>query len=441
MDNAVLTLDICYPRIENNPNGDPLPTQEKFHQSNAKYRMLAGGFGTGKTTAICLEMAKDIAIPNNYILFGRKDLQELKSTTLKEFIDIYEPAIIDHNKQERRITFNNGTEIFYTNLDESREAIKKINSLNLGSAYIDQAEELTESMFIAISGRLRRANARRNFVGAMNPEGHNWIWRYFINEKKEGYEIFITTTLENIYLPPDYVESLLAMPENWVKRFVYCSFEDFEGIVYNEFIETKHKIGLYEPAPTEQEYIILDYGFRNPTCVLFASVDYDGVVRIYDEYYERGKLISDISSDIRRYETFERAIKLADPSINNTQRDGLSISDEFLKYQIYFRPANNNVSQGINRVNEMFKQGKLLISAKCVNTLREIGVYKWKELRPGQERNEYEEPVKQDDHAMDCLRYMANHICIPQEEEKKASGERARVIQHHNIYNYDKTSI
>ena len=73
-----LEISICYPQSSLNPNGDPLPTQELFHNSLAKYRMLAGGWGTGKTTAICLEMSKDIQIPNNYILLGRKDLQELK---------------------------------------------------------------------------------------------------------------------------------------------------------------------------------------------------------------------------------------------------------------------------------------------------------------------------------------------------------------------------
>jgi phage terminase large subunit len=276
--------------------------------------MLAGGWGTGKTTAICLEMSKDIQIPNNYILLGRKDLQELKSTTLKEFLDIYSPAIIDHNKQDREIKFNNGTVIYYTNLDVSREAIKKIQSLNLGACYIDQAEEIDESLFIAITGRLRRQEARRCFVGAMNPAGHDWIWQTWKDKKKnDDYEIFIATTVENVYLPKDYIKALLEMPEKWVKRYVYCSFDDFEGTVYNEFIESKHKIGYYEPAETEQLYIIEDYGFRNPNCVLFVSVDYDGVARIYDEDYEAGRLISNISKSIKTRKGWERAIKLADP--------------------------------------------------------------------------------------------------------------------------------
>jgi len=73
-------------------------------------------------------------------------------------------------------------------------------------------------------------------------------------------------------------------------------------------------------------------------------------------------------------------------------------------------------------VNELFKEEKLLIAENCVNTLNEIGFYKWKELKPGQERNEYEEPVKQDDHAMDALRYLANYIRTPKEKKKEPVG-------------------
>ena len=83
-----ISIDICYPKSDLNPEGDPLLKQQEFHKSEKKFRMLMGGWGTGKTTAICLELSKDIATPNNYILMGRKDLQEFKSTTLKEFLDI-----------------------------------------------------------------------------------------------------------------------------------------------------------------------------------------------------------------------------------------------------------------------------------------------------------------------------------------------------------------
>lgn len=464
-----LTVDIAYPRIDANPDGDPLPTQELFHQSEKKFRMLEGGWGTGKTTAICLELSKDIAIPNNYILFGRKDLQEFKSTTLKEFLDIYDPAIADHNKQDRTIKFPNGAIIYYTNLDDSRDALNKIASLNLGAAVIDQCEEISKILFETIKGRLRRKDTRRCFYGAANPNGHDWIWETFIElpfgqycvslglsvsrgteickeldathyskvedlygkiepgltpeqirllHQKSHYDGFVNTSLDNPYLPNDTLQSYLNLPDQVKKRYVYCSFDDFAGSVYSEYTEA-NKISFYEPTEFEKKYIVLDYGFRNPTAVGFFAVDYDGIARMYDEIYLRETLIPDIAREIKKRDGWREAVKLADPSIWNVGKDGRSIADDYTSEGIIFLPADNDVGQGIQKVNAKLKNKELLISEKCINWFWERDRYVWKNLRPGQSRNEYEEPVKKDDHLMDMTRYFVNYIWAPVKPKKK----------------------
>ena len=251
--------------------------------------------------------------------------------------------------------------------------------------------------------------------------------------------MFEAITLENKYLPEDYVKELLNYPERWVKRYVYCSWEDFEGLVYNEFIETKHKIGFYEPSEGERFTLALDYGFRNPTAVLFASTNYDDITTIYDEYYEAGRLVSDISASLKERAYFEKSYKLADPSINKTERDGSNVQTEFLKNGIMLIPADNDVRQGINRVNEMFKAGKLRIAANCVNLLREIGNYKWKELRPGEVKNEYEEPTKKDDHSCDSLRYLVNYLYKPFEEsEEEKLRKQLEPLRRHDVEEFQE---
>lgn len=478
----ILTVDIAYPRSEANPDGDPLKAQENFHMSEKKFRMLEGGWGTGKTTAICLELSKDIATENNYILFGRKDLQEFKSTTLKEFLDIYETAIVDHNKQDRNIKFNNGTVIYYTNLDDSREAMQKISSLNLGACVIDQCEEITRDLFDTIKGRLRRKNSRRCFYGAANPNGHDWIWEDFIElpfsryavslgltietaesiskelddtnymlledayksiallsnltaaqiqtlHNKSHYEGFVSTSLENPYLPNDTLQSYLNLPEQVKKRYVYCSFDDFSGNVYSEYTE-QNRIPIHFPSPLERKYIVLDYGYRNPTAVGFWAVDYDGICRRYSEIYLAKTLIHDICNEIKKRDGWELAVKLADPSIWNTQQDGRSIADDYASEGIFFLPANNEVSQGIQKVNQLLKDKILLIAENCINWFYERDRYKWKDLKPGQSRNEFEEPVKRNDHAMDETRYFVNYIWAPiKPKELKPETSRASAVK------------
>ena len=431
----IFDLNIGYPVNDANRDGSPLPTQERFHLSNAKYRLLAGGFATGKTTTLCLEILKELfKHENNYGVLGRKDLQELKSTTLKELLEILPSELIsNHNKQDRIIRLVNGSELYYMNLDDAREATDKIKSLNLGFVAIDQLEELQENIFLAFQGRLRRQESSRNFFATCNPAGHDWLWGRWKNQPpNEEYQLFEAITLENKYLPADYVKELLDYPERWVKRYVYCSWEEFEGLVFNEFIESKHKIEPYEPADSEKYTFVLDYGFRNPTAILYAATDYDGITRIYDEYYESGKLVSYISEQILKKKAAQKAYMLADPSIHKVERDGNNVFNEFLENGIFLSRADNNVLQGINRVNQLLKDGRLLICANCVNTLREIGGYKWKAIKPGEVKNEYEEPIKRDDHTMDDLRYLANYIIVPKEQVEQEIVTRPHVLKQLN---------
>jgi hypothetical protein len=148
---------------------------------------------------------------------------------------------------------------------------------------------------------------------------------------------------------------------------------------------------------------------------------------MYDEIYLSETLIPDIAREIKKREGWQRAMKLADPSIFNRQQDGRSIADDYGKEGLYFTPANNDVSQGINRVNVLLKDKKMLIGENCVNWFWERDRYKWKDLKPGQSRNEFEEPTKFNDHLMDLTRYLANYIFAPTKPRVKKKALSSRV--------------
>lgn len=473
-DTGNIDYEIGYPRTETNPNRNPLAYQHNFHNSKAKYRLMSGGFGTGGTTALCIETVYQLLkYPNNVGLLGRYDSVELEATTLAELLEILPPATIKrHDKSKRVIYLWNGSKLIYTGLDDSRNAVNKIKSMNLGFACIDQLEEIDEVIFLALQGRLRRQNSERCFFAKCNPEGHNWAWErwvqqpledYLIVEKitkgqanrvtglildaqrqntiidkvidkvaesvgitvqqamkiyeKSQYDYFGAITTDNIYLPPEYVNDLIATyPEKWLRRYVYNSWDNYEGLVYSEFQQRKNIETAYVPTDSNHHIFIYDYGYRNPACILFVAIDHDGIVHIYDEFYEREKLISDHAKALKANKFYKRADYLADPSIHKAERDGGSVFDTWLQdHDIYWQNADNDVRQGVDKVNEYLKKGLIKISKRCVNLLMEIGKYKWKELKVGEEKNEYEEPVKKDDHAMDALRYLINHIYIPLE--------------------------
>ena len=58
---------------------------------------------------------------------------------------------------------------------------------------------------------------------------------------------------------------------------------------------------------------------------------------------------------------------------------------------------------GIDKVRELFKQQRIFINPKCVNLIWELETYSYPERKP--DNNEPEKPIKENDHAVDALRY------------------------------------
>jgi phage terminase large subunit len=75
--------------------------------------------------------------------------------------------------------------------------------------------------------------------------------------------------------------------------------------------------------------------------------------------------------------------------------------------------AKKDVILGLQKVKARMKvQGdgypRLFICKRCKNVIREFGSYRWPETRAT--GNDKEEPMKENDHAMDAIRYMVMEI-------------------------------
>jgi len=101
-----------------------------------------------------------------------------------------------------------------------------------------------------------------------------------------------------------------------------------------------------------------------------------------------------------------------------TERDGMTIADEWSDYGIYWEPAKNDKRAGYDRVGRYLSPDddgycKLAFFdiAQMEPLREEIIDFKWKELKYGHgDRPLFEEAVKVGDHAMDCLRYLVHYV-------------------------------
>ena len=67
-------------------------------------------------------------------------------------------------------------------------------------------------------------------------------------------------------------------------------------------------------------------------------------------------------------------------------------------------PAKNDVTGGIRKVQSAFRQGKILISPVCKSSIKEFSLYRW------DEGSGKDTPKKENDHAMDEIRYFVQTI-------------------------------
>ena len=200
------------------------PSQERFWKSKKKYVLFSGGYGSGKSLVLTLKAIDQACrYPNNYILMGRKTYPELRDTLLKEFFGICpDDLIADYLKAEGRVKFKNKSEIIFRHLDTIAES--EIRSLNLGSAFVDQAEDISKGVFDGLRGRLRREgipDEDKKIYLSCNP-ALTWLFAEFKQNPQPEYEVIEASTLENEKnLPAGYVEDLLKYPESYKRQYVY----------------------------------------------------------------------------------------------------------------------------------------------------------------------------------------------------------------------------
>lgn len=447
-----INLNNCFPESSTGLQG-PLPKQQNFmnaafDEKGPAYILYSGGVGSGKTLIGCITILTMAFLHSGDYLVCRLFNPELKLTTYKTFLEICPKELISEHRvadQIIKIKSVDGqiSNIIFRGLEEP----DKHRSLNLNAAYIDEASQVSEEAFTLLQSRLRGKHYRK-ILCTTNPNGHSWLYRYWIkkdfgnaNAKRQFFSVHAPST-ENMHLPEGYVQNMLdSWSEERIKREVMGSWDAFAGQVYGEFERAKHVIKPFKIPPEWTKFIGLDHGYRNPTAAIWCAMDYDGTIYAYREFYKAEWIIEEIIKG--RKDTGEAGLislnsgeKIEGIWIDPSTKANRGKDSDFTTYLDYLPrdwallPANNEVSNGIDRVkqalklDERKKEPKLFIFDTCDNLIEQMAQYRYEELTPGQEmaKNIKESPVKKDDHAVDALRY----AIMSRPEEPKLSDQKAK---------------
>jgi phage terminase large subunit len=339
----------------------------------------------------------------------------LRDVTQKTFFELLEAGNYPYsfNKAE------NSAQVFGCQvLFRSADAPERLRGVNLNWAYCDEAALMSEDVWRIILGRLRAGESPQAWIST-TPAGFNWVYKYWVEKGNSNYALFHSSTRENKYLPAEYLADLEA---NYVGEFakqeIEGEFVAFEGLVYLEFSRNLH---VYKDMPLPDSLARvrgIDFGYTNPFVCLWGAVDGDGRLFIYDEHYKTRTLIRDHAALIGgRNHSYLWTV---------SDHDAQDIA-ELRELGVFTRNAQKDVIPGIQKVKARLKvQGdgwpRLLVSDKCVNTIKEFSSYRWQESKA--DRNDKEEPNKEADHAMDALRYMVMEL----DNTRGKVGELAGVL-------------
>ena len=229
----------------------------------------------------------------------------------------------------------------------------------------------------------------------------HWFYLEWIQKHKERNALYLHFEMaDNPSLSKKTLERYSSQYSGvFYDRYILGKWVLAEGLVY-QFTDDC----VTDEIPQDGEYYIsIDYGTMNPFSAGLWCVLGDKATRI-KEYYYNGREKAVQRTDEDYCDSVEELANgynirqiVVDPSaasfITALRRRGFTI-----------RKANNDVLDGIRRTAVYLKNGNIKIHRSCVNAIAEFGLYRW------DDKSTADTVVKENDHAMDDIRYFCNTI-------------------------------
>jgi hypothetical protein len=191
------------------------PTLARFHQSEASVRGVMGPIGSGKSVACCVEILSRAMrqAPDKYGVRRtrwaviRQTYPELKSTTIntwKEWVPEQVCPITYGAPIDGRMAtpLPDGTrmdmQVYFLALDKPRD-VKKLLSLELTGAWINEAREIDKTIAQAALSRTGRYPSKRDcdeitwtglIMDTNPPDDDHWWYRLAEDVKPDGWQFF-----------------------------------------------------------------------------------------------------------------------------------------------------------------------------------------------------------------------------------------------------------
>lgn len=417
---------------------EPRGAANTLFRTRASEVAMAGPAGTGKSLA-CLFRVHLSALNNPGIrcLIVRKTAVSLGATTLVTF----EKKVAKHAleagllrwfggspREAACYRYENGSVIVVGGMDKP----EKVLSSEYDLVFADEATELTETDWETLGTRLRNGVlAWQQQIAACNPDRPtHWIKQrsdrgsmLMLHSRHLDNPAYVNLDGTLTAKGADYMAKLDAL--TGVRRLRYRDgiWAAAEGLIYEGWDDALHLLAPFDIPEAWTRWLVIDFGFTNPFCAQWWAEDPDGRLYLYREIYRTKRLVEDHARHILRLVTDDDG-NWTEPHpravICDHDAEDRATLEKHLGMGTW--AAKKGVSDGIQAAQSRFKvqedgrprlflvQGALVerdpdleAAKKPTCTEEEITGYVWG-VKPGGALKE--EPLKENDHGMDAMRYM-----------------------------------
>ena len=314
----------------------PPPSLVPYLLSDKFITVQIGPYGSGKTTASIMKIAMQAAkmapcedgVRRSRCCIVRNTSRELSDTTQKDFLEKYVDGVAGdflRSKNEFVLRFGNadGTvtecDCLFRGLD-SDDDVKKLLSLQLSFAFIDEIRQISPEVFKALQGRVGRypnktlvppkpewgLNAKGDPIGgcvtdegkpnfmvfaSSNPPDRGTWWGDFLENPPTNAAVFFQPSGRSPecdwaqYLPDMYYENLVeSHDEEWCKVYVDGMLgASLEGQpVFKNFNKDVH-VAKAPLNPVRGQVVVIGCDAALHPAAIYAQLDYKGRMLVLSE--------------------------------------------------------------------------------------------------------------------------------------------------------------
>ena len=374
--------------------------REYFDNANKRWNFKTGATRSGKTYmdyfVIPKRIRARIGLPGLAVILGVTK-STIERNILEPMRNIWGTDLVGEINSQN-ICYLFGERVYCLGAEKISQ-VSKLRGASIKYVYGDEVADWNPEVFDMLKSRLDKPYSC--FDGALNPQGPGHWLKEFIDNP--DFDIYCQkyTIFDNPFLPKEFVENLCKEYEGTVYylRYILGEWALAEGLVYKfgeECITDNQPMGA-------EYYISIDYGTLNPFSAGLWSVTGNKAVRIQEYYYDgrnKKKQLTDeeYCKEIEELAKYRQITKvIVDPS-------AASFITALKRHGFRVQQADNSVLDGIRRTSVYLKNGNIKIHRSCVDSIREFGLYRW------DEKKTVDTVVKENDHAMDDIRYFCNTI-------------------------------